>query len=65
MSTTYISNIVAVLAFGLPFLGIEVVDQGTLMNTLTQFLGFVALLYNFYGRFRAGGIDAFGLRSTR
>lgn len=64
MSTTYIATIVAFLSFGLPFLGIQVVDEGSLTEFITQLVGVGAILYSFYGRYRAGGIDALGLRKT-
>lgn len=62
MSSTYIANFVAILALGLPVIGIDVVEPETLIGVITPLVGFSALLFNFYGRYRAGGISAFGLR---
>lgn len=62
MSTTFIANIVAILAFVLPTVGIQVVDENTLLEIVTQTAGVVSVLYIFYGRYKAGGINAFGLR---
>lgn len=62
MSSTYISAIISFLVFALPSIGIQVVDEGTLASTITQIVGVVAILYTFVGRYRAGGISAFGLR---
>ena len=62
MSSTYISVLVSLLTLGLPVFGIQVSDDGTLTETITQLVGIGALLYAFYGRYKAGGINAFGLR---
>jgi len=62
MSTTYISNFVAVIALGLPIIGFEVFDEQALTGAIAGFVGVAALVYNFYGRYRAGGISAFGFR---
>jgi hypothetical protein len=64
ISTTYIAGIVSFLVFVLPVLGFDVIDQGTLTATVTQVAGVAAVLYSFYGRYRAGGISAFGFRKT-
>jgi hypothetical protein len=64
MSSTYIANIVALLALGLPVLGFEVVEEETLTQLIVGVVGFVALVYNFYGRYKAGGITAFGVRKA-
>jgi len=65
MSTTYASNIIAILALGLPVLGFEVVDRDTLAGIISALIGVAALVYNFYGRFKAGGITAFGIRKAQ
>ena len=62
MSTTYLSTFISFVAFGLPFFGIEVTNEETLGNTIQQIVGVCAILYTFYGRWRVGGISAFGLR---
>lgn len=59
MSHTYLALIVSVLSFGLPALGIEVVEEKTLTKTLTDLVGVGALLYAFYGRYKAGGDNCF------
>ncbi len=62
MSTTFIATIVSSLVFVLPMIGVEVVSQDTLLESVTQLVGALAILYTFYGRFRAGGITSWGLR---
>ena len=62
LSTTYIASGVAVLALVLPLFGLEIADEGTLTNTVQGLVGAVAVFYTFYGRWRAGGISAWGLR---
>lgn len=62
MSTTYIANIVAVLAFILPHFGITIVDPGTFGAVLANTIGVLAAGWVFIGRWRAGGINILGLR---
>lgn len=62
MSTTYVSNIVAILAFVSPMVGIHVIDQNVLGASIQALVGVLALAYTFYGRYKAGGINAFGIR---
>ena len=62
MSTTYAAVIVSSLVFILPMIGINVISEETLLKSLTELVGALAILYTFYGRFRAGGITKFGLR---
>lgn len=62
ISSTYIAVLVSFLTIGLPVLGFEVADEGTLTQTATGIIGVLALLYAFYGRYKAGGINAFGIR---
>jgi len=62
ISTTFIANLIAIVVFVLPILGIQIVDQGTLTSTITNLVGIIATLYVFYGRYKAGGINAFGIR---
>ena len=62
MSSTYIAVSVSFLTLALPILGIEVIDQKSIVKTISDLVGVGALLYAFYGRYRAGGITAFGLR---
>lgn len=64
ISTTYIAAGVSFLVFALPAVGIQVTDEGSLTEFVTQVVGVASILYTFYGRYRAGGIDAFGLRKT-
>lgn len=63
MSTTYLANIVSILTLGLPAVGIHVVDPGTLTSTISLVIGAFAAFWVFVGRFRAGGIGIFGLRT--
>lgn len=62
MSTTYIAAIISFLSFGLPFLGIDIVNKESFASTIQELIGIGATLWIFYGRYRAGGITAFGLR---
>ena len=62
ISTTYIASIVALATLVLPMFGITVVDEGTLTKSLTEMAGAIAVIYTFYGRYKAGGISALGLR---
>ena len=62
MSTTYVAVIVSSLVFILPMIGIQVISEETLLKSITELIGALAILYTFYGRFRAGGITKFGLR---
>jgi len=62
MSTTYIANIVAFLILVLPLAGLEVVNESMLTSTVAQGVGALAVVYVFYGRFKAGGISMWGLR---
>ena len=61
VSTTYVAGIVTVLTLVLPLFGIEVDDKGLLTSTATQIMGILSIGYMFYGRYKAGGINAFGL----
>lgn len=62
MSTTYVANIVAILAFVLPHFGISIVDPNSLAATVAGVFGVIASAYVFIGRWRAGGISLFGIR---
>lgn len=62
LSTTYIGAVVAVIGLVLPIFGFGIGDSGTLTQTLTELAGVAGVLYTFYGRYRAGGISAFGLK---
>ena len=62
MSTTYIAALVNVLVFVLPAIGVHVVDTNALTQGIVTVAGVVATAWIFYGRFRAGGITAIGLR---
>lgn len=64
MSTTYIANIVAVIALVLPHFAIQVVDPGTLGAVIANVVGVVAAAWVFIGRWRAGGINILGLRKV-
>lgn len=61
-STTFAANIVSILVFVLPVFGVHVVNQGTLAATVASIIGVISTLYIFYGRYRAGGINSFGIR---
>lgn len=62
MSTTYIATFVSLLTLGLPAVGYELADPESLTGLLNTLIGIGALLYTLYGRYRAGGINAFGIR---
>lgn len=62
VSTTYVAGIVAVIAFVLPLVGYDIGDAGLLKNSTQELVGALAVLYTFYGRYRAGGINAFGVK---
>jgi hypothetical protein len=62
MSTTYIANLLPLIAFVLPLLGLEVVDQGTFQAFLLGLAGALGTLYVFWGRYKAGGLTVIGLR---
>lgn len=64
MSTTYIATIVSFLTLALPTLGIEVVERETLIGAITTLVGVISTIYIFIGRYRAGGINVFGLRKS-
>ena len=62
MSTTYIAILVSLLTLALPAFGLVVVDPDTLTKSIMDVVGCFALIYALYGRYKAGGITAFGLR---
>ena len=62
ISTTYIAGIVSVIIFVLPMIGLDIADEGTLTNTVTGIVGFLSAIWVFVGRYRAGGISAFGIK---
>ena len=62
VSTTYIAAFVGLLAVILPVFGFEVANQEVLQGNLNEVIAAFASLYVFYGRYRAGGVSAFGLR---
>lgn len=62
ISTTYIAAIVSVIVFVLPIFGLDVADEGTVTNIVTNIAGVISSLWVFYGRYKAGGINAFGLK---
>ena len=61
-STTYIAGIVSFLTLALPVFGIEIVDKSILSENITQVIGVLAIAYSFYGRYKAGGLSAWGFR---
>jgi len=61
-STTFGANIVAILVFVLPVFGIHIVNQASLAGAIASIIGVISTLYIFYGRYRAGGINAFGIK---
>lgn len=61
MSTTYIAAIVAFLTTMAQMFG-WTVDSGALVQTITDGAQVLSILYIFYGRYKAGGISAFGFR---
>jgi len=42
--------------------GFEVADEGTITNVITNVIGTISSLYIFYGRYKAKGISAFGIK---
>lgn len=62
VSTTYIAGIIAVISFVLPLVGYDVADAGLLKSSTQELIGALAVLYTFYGRWKAGGINKFGIR---
>lgn len=62
ISTTYIANIISTLVFVFPLFGLEVVDPGSLADGIAKIAAIITTLYVFIGRYRAGGINAFGFR---
>lgn len=61
MSTTYIAGIVGLVSTVAPLFGWTVGTE-ELTKVITEILAIGSLLYVFYGRYRAGGISAFGFR---
>jgi hypothetical protein len=61
-STTYVAGIVSVVAFVLPLLGFDVSDTALLNKTVVEIVGAVSAIYIFIGRYKAGGISAFGFK---
>jgi len=64
MSKTYIAGIVSIIAFVLPLFGLDIANEGTVNNLVTNIAGAIGAIYVFIGRYKAGGITAFGLRKT-
>lgn len=62
MSTTYLANLFPLVAFVLPFFGVQIVDPDTFEAFLLGLAGALGTLYVFWGRFKAGGLTAIGLR---
>lgn len=62
ISSTYIAGIVSVIAFVLPLIGYDVADTAVLNKTVVDIAGAISAIYVFIGRYRAGGINAFGIR---
>ena len=62
-STTYISTIVAFIVFALPLFGLQVTNEDTIEEIVSQIVGVGALLYTFYGRYKAKGITAWGIKN--
>ena len=64
ISTTYLATGIAVVAFVLPLVGYDISDTGLLKNSIQELIGALAVLYTFYGRYRVGGLTAFGIRKS-
>lgn len=62
MSSTYIANIIGILTLVLPAVGIHIANPDTLAGDILTIVGIASTLYIFIGRYRAGGIGAFGFR---
>ena len=65
ISTTYIAGAIAVITFVLPFIGLDISDTALVSKTVTEIAGVISILYVFIGRYRAGGINAFGIRKAK
>ena len=63
MSSTYIANIVALLVFILPGIGVNL-GQSELTATVSNIAAIGAGIWVFIGRFRAGGINWWGKRNA-
>ena len=61
-STTYIAGTVSAITIILPLLGFEIAEKDSLTQTVTEIFGIFGLCYMFYGRYKAGGINIFGVR---
>ena len=61
MSKTYIATTVAIALPLMHAMGLDL-NATTLTTTITTIMQIVAWAGVFYGRFKAGGINAFGLR---
>lgn len=64
MSTTYIALLVNALVFVAPQFGFTVFDPASLSGAIAAAVGLLATGWAFYGRYRAGGITALGIRKT-
>ena len=62
MSSTYIANIVQLLIFILPAIGVNL-GANELTTTVSNVAAIIAGIWVFVGRFRAGGITWFGTRN--
>lgn len=61
MSTTYIAAFVGVVSVVCQLFGYTV-ETPELTKTLTEVVTLGTLAYVFYGRYKAGGISAFGIK---
>lgn len=62
MSRTYIANFVTLLTLVIPLFGWHITNPDNLTNAILAVVGVISTLYVFYGRYKAGGISAFGFK---
>ena len=63
ISTTYVAAFIAAVAGIAPMFGWEV-NAEIFSANVQELIAGLAILYTFYGRFKAGGVTAFGLRKA-
>ncbi|HXK31141.1 MAG TPA: hypothetical protein VJZ94_00065 [Candidatus Paceibacterota bacterium] len=63
MSTTYIAALVGLVSTVASLFGWTVGTE-ELTRSITDIIAIGSLIYVFYGRFKAGGISAFGFRKA-
>lgn len=64
MSTTYIAGIISIITLVLPIFGLEIADKETFAGLVTSIVGACSTAYIFIGRYKAGGINTFGIKKV-